>query len=191
MKETPDTVALIIYANRQIKRENSPIENVVIDLSNNPGGAIDAAAFVIAWYLGEADLAYQDQSTGMLSASAYRADVNLDREFDERDTVSDKNLYCLISPNSFSCGNLVPACFKASQKVTLIGRKSGGGSCNVQFASTAWGSFFKMSGQRNLSTLKNGSMYDIDQGIDPDYYLSKLTSFYDREKLAETINRMD
>jgi len=186
-----DTIPLIIYAHRQITRENSPIENVVLDLSNNTGGAVDTAVFVIAWYLGEADLAYQDQNTGLLSALTYRADVNLDREFDERDVLTGKNLYCLISPVSFSCGNLVPASFKSSQKVTLIGRKSGGGSCNVKFASTVWGSFFNMSGEKNLSILKNGSMYDIDQGIDPDYYLSKLSHFYDRQKLTEIINNMD
>ena len=189
--ESADTVPLVIYAHRQITRENSPVENVVLDLSNNTGGATDAAAFVISWYLGAADLAFQDQNTGIMSALAYRADVNLDREYDDRDVLTGKNLYCLISPVSFSCGNLVPASFKSSQKVTLIGRKSGGGSCAVRYASTAWGTFFKMSGPVNLSVLKNGSLYDIDTGIDPDYYLSKLSSFYDRQKLTEIINRMD
>ena len=39
----PDTIGLVIYAHHQITRENSPIENVVIDLSNNTGGVADAA----------------------------------------------------------------------------------------------------------------------------------------------------
>lgn len=33
-----DTIDLIIYANNQIKRENSPIKSIVLDLSNNGGG---------------------------------------------------------------------------------------------------------------------------------------------------------
>ena len=186
-----DNLSLIIYAHRQINRENSPIENVVIDLSNNAGGTVDAAVFTIAWFLGEADIAFQDKCSGAMSAVAYRADVNLDREFDDRDVLQGKNLYCLISPVSFSCGNLVPAAFQNSQKVTLIGRQSGGGSCIVQPMITTWGTIFQFSGSKCLSVIKNGSMYDIDQGIEPDYYLSKISHFYDREKLTEIINRMD
>ncbi len=121
-----DTLGLIIQAHEQITRENSPIENVVLDLSNNTGGDVDAAVFVLGWLLGEAPFSVKDMSTGAMSTSVYRADVNLDRTFDEKDTVLDKNLYCLISPVSFSCGNLVPAALKSSQKVTLLGRTSGG-----------------------------------------------------------------
>ena len=186
-----DTIALAVYAHRQINRDNSPIENVVLDLSNNIGGGYDIAVFITAWFLGIADVAFQEQNTGALSALAYRADVNLDRVFDEKDVLTDKNLYCLISPVSFSCGNLVPACLKSSQQVTMIGRQSGGGSGGVQYESTAWGTFFRISGHRNISILKNGSFYDTDQGVLPDYYLSKLSSFYDREKLTDIINNMD
>lgn len=186
-----DNLSLIIYAHKRINRENSPIENVVIDLSNNPGGKVDAAVFTIAWFLGEADIAFQDKCSGAMSSVAYRADVNLDREFDSRDVVTDRNLFCLISPVSFSCGNLVPAAFQNSQKVTLIGRQSGGGSCIVQPMITTWGTLYQFSGSKCLSVIRNGSMYDIDQGIPPDYYLSKTDHFYDREKLTEIINRMD
>lgn len=38
----------------------------------------------------------------------YYADVNGDRVFDERDSIASLNRYCLISPVSFSCGNLCP-----------------------------------------------------------------------------------
>lgn len=188
---TTDNLALVSYAHRQITRENSPIENVVLDLSCNTGGAADAAIFVISWFLGEAEIAFQDQCTGALSAAVYKADINLDREFDEKDQLTGKNLYCLISPISFSCGNLVPAAFKSSQKVTLLGQQSGGGSCVVAHMVTTWGTMFQMSSSNDLSVFKNGSMYDIDQGIVPDYYLSKFSSFYDRAKLAEIINNMD
>ncbi|MBQ9010249.1 MAG: hypothetical protein IJ088_13105, partial [Clostridia bacterium] len=55
MNEMPnDTVGLIIYAHNAITRKDSPIENVVIDLSINGGGAVDAAIFTMAWFLGEA-----------------------------------------------------------------------------------------------------------------------------------------
>ena len=83
---------------------------------------MDAAVFVLGWFLGDAPFSVKNMTTGAMSTSVYRADVNLDREFDEKDTVADKNLFCLISPVSFSCGNLVPAALKSSQKVTLVGQ---------------------------------------------------------------------
>ncbi len=187
-EQLDDTVALIIYAHEQISRPGSPVENVVLDLSNNSGGDVDAAVFVLGWMLGDAPFSIKDMATGAMSISVYRVDTNLDRIFDERDTVCDKNLYCLISPVSFSCGNLVPAALKGSQQVTLIGKTTGGGSCAVQPMSTAYGSVFQISSSSRMSFMKNGSFYDIDQGVDPDYYLDKISSFYNREALTDYIN---
>lgn len=185
-----DTIGLIIYAHGQITRAGSPIKNVVLDLSNNTGGAADAAVFVISWFLGDATFSVKDMSTGAMSSAVYRADVNLDGVFDENDTVADKNLYCLISPVSFSCGNLVPAALKASQKVSLLGKTSGGGSCVVQPLSTAYGSVFQISGARRMSFLKNGSFYDIDQGVDPDYPIDKIENYYNRKLLTNYIGSL-
>ena len=187
-EELDDTVALIIYAHEQITRPNSPIENVVLDLTNNTGGAVDAAVVVLGWFLGDAPFSVKNMATGAMSTAVYRADVNLDHEYDEKDTVADKNLYCLISPVSFSCGNLVPAALKASQKVTLIGRTTGGGSCVVQPMSTAYGTLFQISAALRMSFLKNGSFYDIDQGVDPDYYIDNIANLYNREAMTDFIN---
>lgn len=185
-----DTIGLIAYAHQQITRENSPIENVVIDLSGNIGGDADAALFVISWILGEAEVSVEDPSTGAQATMVYQADVNLDHQFDGEDTLQGRHVYCLISPVSFSCGNLVPAACKASQMVTLIGRASGGGACVVRSSSTAWGTTFQMSGNSRLSFRKNGSFYDIDEGVEPDVYISRIETFYDRQKLTDLINSM-
>lgn len=183
-----DTVGLVIYAHSRIYREDSPIENVVIDLSNNTGGAVDAAIFLMGWILGDAPFSVKDTFTGALSTASYRADVNLDRKFNSGDVLDDKNVFVLISPVSFSCGNLVPAALKASDKVTLLGRTSGGGSCIVQPLSTAWGTFFQISGSLRFSFLKNGSFYDIDTGVAPDFTLIRPEYYYDRERLTAYIN---
>ena len=185
-----DTASLIAYAHQQITRENSPIENVVLDLSNNDGGDINAATYVISWFLGDAHISLENMFTGTQSTATYRADVNLDHKFDESDTVSHLNLYCLISPLSFSCGNLVPWAFKADGRVTLIGKTSGGGSCLVAFSNTAWGTSYQYSGQMRVSFVKNGSFYDVDQGVVPDYFIRTYDHFYDREALTEFINSL-
>ena len=183
-----DTVAQIIDAHARITREGSPIENVVLDLSNNTGGAVDAAVVVLGWFLGDAPFSVKNMATGAMSTAVYRADVNLDHSFDEKDTVADKHLFCLVSPVSFSCGNLVPAALKSSQKVTLIGRTTGGGSCVVQPMSTAYGTLFRMSAAQRMSFLKNGAFYDIDQGVEPDYYVSNIDNYYNRTVLTDFIN---
>ena len=41
-----------------------------------------------------------------------------------------------------------------------------------------------------MSFLKNGSFYDIDQGIDPDVYIDNIANFYDREALTDYINSL-
>ena len=185
-----DTVGQIIEAHAMITRENSPIENVVLDLSINTGGDVDAAVVVLSWFLGEAPFSVKNMATGGASTAIYRADINLDHQYDEKDTVMDKNLFCLISPVSFSCGNLVPAAFKYSQEVTLLGRTSGGGSCTVQPMTTASGAIFQMSSPFRMSFIKNGSFYDIDTGVEPDYYIKNLSNFYNREALTEYINNL-
>ena len=188
--EDTDTIGLIMKAHALINRENSPSENVVIDLSCNGGGHADTAIFVMAWFLGEASIGMKDMMTGAMCSSTYRCDANRDRKFDDSDTVKDKNLFCLISPVSFSCGNLVPCMFKESGKVTLIGRTSGGGACNVLPSCSAWGTSFQISAPRQLSFLKNGSFYNVDRGADPDYVLADLNEYYDREALTDYINSL-
>ena len=185
-----DTIGLIMKAHSQITREGSPIENVVIDLSNNTGGVSDTAVFAMAWFLGEASIGMRDTMTGAACSSVYRCDANRDKKFDEKDTVSDKKLYCLISPVSFSCGNLVPCMFKESGLVTLLGRPSAGGACIVESASSAWGTAFRLSGTHQLSFMKNGSFYDIDRGAEPDFVLTDPDKYYDRTALTKYINSL-
>ena len=116
--------------------------------------------------------------------------MNLDHQFDENDTLAGRglNLYCLISGRSFSCGNLVPWVLKSSGQVTLLGKTSGGGSCVVGSNTTAWGASYQYSSAKRLSFVKNGSYYDVDQGVAPDHVIDNYAHFYDREALTEFIH---
>lgn len=186
--DTSDTMGLIIYAHSQITRENSPIENVVLDLSCNTGGEADASVYVIGWMLGYCNLHLINPNTNSFATAGYKVDVNLDGVFDEKDTIADKNLYCVISPSSFSAGNHVASMLKESGKVTLLGGTSGGGACVVQFASMADGSIFQFSSPHMWAVVTNGSYYGIDRGVEPHYYFGKFESYFDREALTEYIN---
>ncbi|MBO4904527.1 MAG: hypothetical protein J5367_04830 [Lachnospiraceae bacterium] len=183
-----DTIGLMIYAFSQITRKDSPIENVVLDLSNNVGGESAAAAFVIGTFLGNGSVSVTNTLSGAMVTQNFKVDANLDKSFDDNDSLHDYDLFCLTSPNSFSCGNLVPSVFKNSHRVTILGQTSGGGACNVQPLTTADGFVIQISGASRLAYTKNGSFYDIDQGVDPDFILASPDMFYDREFLTGFIN---
>ena len=192
LEETNDTLAIIINAHKQIMRENSPIKNVVLDMSSNGGGEVFTGLYTLAWLLGEGNVSIQNQFTGAQSMFFAKADVNLDRQFDEQDTVMGKglNIYCLIAPPSFSCGNLVPWVLKADGRATLLGKTSGGGSCMVGFCTTAWGTSFRISSYNRLSFVKNGSYYDVDKGVEPDHVIDNFDHYYDRAALTEYIHSL-
>ena len=150
-----DTVALMLYAYQQITRENSPIENVVLDLSNNGGGQADAAAFVLGAFLGDASICMMNPASGALEyVKTIKVDLNLDRQFDEKDSLKDCNLFCIESPVSFSCANLVSCALKNSDRVTLLGRPSSGGACVVFRQTTADGCVYQISGFKKLAHMK-------------------------------------
>ncbi len=50
------------------------------------------------------------------------------------------------------------------------------------------GTEFQISGPIRMSYNKNGSFYDIDQGVAPDYVIPTPDQFYDREYLTGYIN---
>ena len=184
-----DTVSLIMYAHSRITRENSPIKRVVLDMSNNIGGQADAAIFTIGWFLGTATVTNVNTFSGAQATSQYAVDANRDRKFDENDYLAGRyELFCLTSPVSFSCGNLVPWVFKGSGMVTLLGAATGGGSCIVKAMSTAWGTNFQMSGYNRLAFVKNGSYYDVDRGVEPDVTITKTKNFYDRQALNKILD---
>ena len=185
-----DTIGLLITAHREITRENSPIENVVMDLSMNGGGESPAAVFALCWFLGDAQVSVVDPLSGAESTVSYRADLNLDHRFDEYDSLSGLNLFCLISPSAFSCGNLLPWAFKEDGRVTLLGKTSGGGSCVVRQLSTAWGTAYQISGDIRISFVKNGAYYNVDRGADPDCFIRSYHDFFDRDALTAYIHEL-
>jgi len=186
------TFGAISYAVNKINRKDSPLKNVVLDLSCNNGGAADAAVFTIASFLGKAGISVENSKSGALVTNYYKADTNFDGKYNSKDTLAGKglNLYCLTSTVSFSCGNLVPCVFKEDPNVSIIGQKSSGGACTVGTISTATGAVMNISSNFRLSYTKNGSFYDVDQGAEPDYAISKLEHFYDREWLTNYIDSL-
>ena len=162
------TMQLISYANKQIKRDNSPIKNVVLDMSCNGGGEYDSFIFTISWMLGECKTVVRDHISGSEGYTTYKADVNFDGKYDENDTVSDLNLYLLEGLGTFSGGNYTAYQLKNSGKVTILGQKSGGGSNIVLQRVTANGCMYHLSGRYEMCVDNNGTYETVEPGAVPD-----------------------
>ncbi len=185
-----DTISLVIWAHQRIHREGSPIRKVVIDLSCNTGGHLNACMYIAAWVLGAANLSVENVTTGAQYTTVYWVDVNLDGQCLEDDElgVDQLDVYCLVNGSSFSCGNLLPTLFKQDGRVTLLGQTTGGGACVVRSTSAADGTLFDISDYHRLCIVKNGTFYSIDRGVDEDIPLRKPASYYDRAALAEYLD---
>ena len=187
-----DPVAIAYYANSQINRPQSPIKNVVIDISLNTGGSLDSAMYLLSWIQGYARLDIANSKIGSEYSNTYHADVDLDGEITSKDTLASKPLkiYCVISSSTFSCGNLLASCLKESKSAKLLGRKSGGGACAVQACVTPDGNVFTFSGNYKFSAVRNGVYHTIDEGVNPDYPIEDAKKMYDRVWLTDYINSL-
>ncbi len=178
-----DSFAMFYSAFRQI-RSHGNIENVVIDLSLNGGGAVDALIGILGFLTNSVSINLYDPLSEAKTSLYYAVDTNLDGEVNSSDLMSSYRFFLLTSTYSFSCANLFSSICKEGKLATIIGEKSGGGACVVHSSVTADGMPFQMSGLSRLSVKGNdGSFLDIDDGVSPDYAFSRK-SFYDERTLA-------
>ena len=177
---------LIALVDALEKAENDPeVKNFVLDISTNGGGSSDVVSFITSIFCNKADLPYENTLTGQRMKCTYDVDRNLDGKIDEKDAEVKYhlNFALLVSPYSFSCGNLLPALLK-DYGIPLIGKRSGGGSCAVLFNPSADGFGYRYSTHR--SRLTNTKGQNIDEGIEPDYELD-ADDFYNIPKVTQLI----
>ena len=186
-----DTIEMISYAQGRIIRPESPVRNVVLDLTCCRGGSVDAAVFVAAWLRGSVLVGVRNSLTGALSAEGVRADVNLDKVFDDRDLLpSSVHVYCLISGNTFSNASLVAAAVKGKAGITLMGTASGGGSCIDRLCTTASGAEYRIPGILQTGIFREGGFFMPENGIEPDVFVSHVDTLYNRSLLTEVIRSL-
>ena len=186
-----DTLDLFAYAVKRLQNEDSDAENVVIDVSCNGGGYNIACAYAISTILGQSNIVIRNPNTNALRQTITDADLNLDGKIDQNDKSMKelgKNIAVIVSDASFSCGNLLPCNLKSRDKdVLILGQQSGGGGCVVGYGATATGSFLQFSSTKQFTTMKNGYIKDIDDGIAPDISLS-LSKMYNRDYIVNLVS---
>jgi hypothetical protein len=185
-----DTVDLFAYALKRLQNEDAGVKNVVIDISVNGGGTVLACGYAMQAICGQCNINIQNPITWALHQCALDYDLNFDGKYDDNDkSMLDlgKNVAVLISDYSFSSANLLPnALDQLDDRILLIGQQSGGGACSVGYISTAVGSTMQISGENRLSTMKNGYIRDIDNGIAPDVFIP-LNKMFNRDHVAKLV----
>ena len=82
----------------------------------------------------------------------------------------------------------MPNVLRNSTTGRTVGMPTAGGTCLIMPISAEDGTLLQISGYRRFSYMKNGSVYDIDQGVETDYPITTIDRFYDRKKLTKYLN---
>ena len=142
----PDDCVGKVVSGLKRARENGQIKNVILDLTCNGGGSSDVLMLLAGLTTGRNYLRGRTRLTGQTMVATFEADTNFDGVFDEkdRDAGFDFNYGILTTRQAFSCGNLFPIIMRESGAV-VIGEKTGGGSCCIQFGTDSLGLRWLMS----------------------------------------------
>ena len=186
-----DTLELFFYALERLKNEDSDAKNVVVDVSCNGGGVVFIADYILDALIGKGILCLYNPNTSAITQNVTRFDLNFDGVIDDNDISMKqmgKNISIITSDVSFSCGNLLPCALNAlDDDILIMGQQSGGGSCEVGYISTAIGSIMQISCEKQMVTMKNGYIRDIDDGVSPEVSMS-LSGMYDRNYVVDVVD---
>ena len=137
---------------------SSPAEKIVLDLRNNPGGALDAALELSKFFLEEGDIIVKSQGVDGEIGEVYNAG---------RSSVTfNQDLAILINQGSASASEILAEALRYHKEAQIVGKKSfGKGSIQTMV---------NLSDMSNLKiTISNWVTPDgrliTDEGITPDY----------------------
>ena len=163
----PDDCVGKVVSGLKRAKENGQIRNVLIDLTCNGGGSSDVLMLLAGLTTGRNYLRGRTRLTGQAMVATFEADTNFDGVFDEkdRDAGFDFNYGVLTTRQAFSCGNLFPIVMRESG-AAVIGEKTGGGSCCIQFGMDSLGLRWMMSSAQWLLTDDSGNSVESGCTVD-------------------------
>ena len=183
-----DTFFKLVDAFRQIKSRGG-VENVVLDISLNGGGALGIMMKLLALISKDNKgymALYQDTST-QCSIVYPKIDINADGIYNTQDCFGDDfNIYILTSDYSFSCGNAFPCIAQAKGMAKIIGQKSGGGECAVSIHYLPNSEYVYHSGNLHLGLYEEATntFKGFESGATPDIPIQ----FNNRSYMVNNLN---
>jgi len=170
-----------------LKANHPEVKNIIVDESINGGGDCTTLLELAGFFMKEVNISTKETVSGKVTNYTYQVDTNLDGAYDDKDfQANGYNVYVLISPCSFSCGNMFPMLMKNNQAGTLIGATSSGGCCIVFPTVTSQGDFYQISGNQKTGTYLDGVFNSNDNGIHPEISVA----YKDYYNLSELVTRL-
>ena len=160
--------AIMEIEERNKNPEATKIENIIIDLTANGGGAMPVMPYLAGIMTKDPVSRVKDQTSGRIVEYHYECDFDGDGTFG--DTYADKyNFAILVSSGSFSCATALPGMLKGTN-VKILGEKSAGGASPVTHFTDGCGINYQTSGS-NIMVYKEGEgkYTSIEEGTPVDY----------------------
>ena len=183
--EMPKEVISDFYNCLMAANENPAIENFLIDVSTNGGGAAMVLEYIMGLVADVDKLNYRDNVNDTTASESYIVDKNLDKVIDSKDEEfkTDLRFGVITSLNSYSCGNLLPAMARENN-IMIIGEQSGGGACAVNNRISADGHLYSFS---TGICFTDANYVSVDVGVKPDYETFKVNEDGTKD-FSETYN---
>jgi hypothetical protein len=187
------TFGLFYDAFEKIKKAPQ-VKKVVIDLSNNGGGAVGALTAVLGFMSpdGEVNLTYNHTLNQNYCSEWYHVDTNLDGKFDANDGFGGQyDFYILTSGYSYSCGNALPFFAQADGLAKIIGEQPGGGDCAVAPFLDAYGHVARMSGYNKFGRMTDGQFISDEHAVKVDYPFGEQADklYFNYKAIAEWLSK--
>ena len=189
----PDEVDTVSLVYKYLKKAavDKKIKNVVLDLTSNMGGDLEAVNAVLELVTDGEEVRVRDEIGSQNISLKYQFDRNFDGKFDSRDNdISFKGLrFAVLTSNaSFSAANALTA-YLHDNGIVIIGEPTGGGACGIADKCTADGFAYLISSNLMLSD------HNTDDGISPDILLEAeskngvkdYSGFFDIDNLSRII----
>ncbi|MEC9484482.1 MAG: S41 family peptidase [Candidatus Izemoplasma sp.] len=145
----------------------SSVENIVVDLSYNTGGNLGAVLRIFG-YMTESQIKYHSQNPADNSAVTYYIESSYN-------AYEEYNWYVLSSSVTFSAANLMTS-MAQELGIPTMGQPSSGGASSIGTIILPEGSAIMVSTNNVLSRRDGENYFSIEDGVDPDYLMSDVTS---------------
>ncbi len=187
-KINDDTFTFMYLALNQLK-SYSYIKNVVIDLTQNTGGAVISGLELLSFMTNDKIVWSYESLNGEYGYEEAIVDNDFDGDLTDDDAFTNYNYYIEISDVSFSCANLVPFIAKEYNYATIIGTTSAGGMGVVDYGVLPDGTYFQYSSATKLNCHKDQkSGRSCEDGVLPDIAIDSK-QLYNYAYIATKINK--
>ena len=179
-------------------KQHDEVKNVVINLSDNGGGAATGLVSILGFLSEDGEVTFTDRDlvSGNYREECYHVDTNLDGIADDQDGYGGQyDFYIMCSGKSYSCANALPYFAQKNGLAKIIGTNPGGGDCVVANFVDAYGRCGVYSGYLKIGVEDaNGFVSDekdttVDLNMMPSFLDAISVPWFDPEGITDAVHR--